>query len=245
MTDHISAVRTPKGNILRLFTRPETNDEALVNGILGGDEYRLGELDDLEGWALDIGAHIGIVGLALAIDHPKLNVVMVEPVPDNADLIRRSAAIQGLEARTHVVEAMAGQGTGTATCRYAYTHLEGFEDQDFVTQNAYIGGIWRLTDNEKVKSKSADVPIINASGLIEDWLMEGAFIDFALWSFVKLDCEGCEWGYLTMVDPSTHPLMVMEVHDASPGDIASILPGYDIEVLDDYGGSGIVRAMAK
>lgn len=237
MTDHISAVRTPKGNILRLFTRPETNDEALVNGILGGDEYRLAELENLEGWALDIGAHIGIVGLALALDHPKLNVVMVEPVPDNAELIRRSAAIQGLEARTHVVEAMAGQGTGTATCRYAYTHLEGFEDQDFVTQNAYIGGIWRLTDNEKVESKVAEVRIQDLGHL--------AYYNSDPWVFAKLDCEGCEWDFLRDVDPRVLPLMVMEVHDASPGDIARILPGYDIEVLDDYGGSGIVRARAK
>lgn len=243
MTDHVSAFRTPKGTPLSLYTRPEYNDEALMVGILGGDEYRLKELENLTGWALDIGAHIGTVGLALAVDHPALSVVMVEPVPDNADLIRRSARINGVEDRVHIIEAMAGTGEGTAVCRYAYTHLEGSVDPGFVQQNAMVGGIWRLTDDERVESSKVELPIVTAKGLLQDLYDK---TEWPLWSFVKLDCEGCEWDYLAgLVTPGTHPLMVMEVHDASPGDIAKVLPGYDIEVLDDYGGSGIVRARAK
>jgi FkbM family methyltransferase len=226
----LTVAQTPKGNTVRFWTRPDINDEALVNGILGSDEYRLAELpDDLDGEALDIGAHVGTVGIALAVDHPRLRVVMVEPIPDNAELCRKSADLNGVGDRVTVIEAMAGHGVGTAVCRYAYTNLEGFEDQQYVRQNAMIGNIWRLTDDEKVDSESVELPIVTAKTLdLGDDVV-----------YVKVDCEGCEWEFLKGV---RYPLIVGECHDAAPGDIARVLPHHTIEVLEDYGGSGIFRA---
>ena len=236
MTDtRLTVTQTPKGNTVRFWTRPDINDEALVIGILGSDEYRLAELpDDLDGVALDIGAHVGTVGIALAVDHPRLRVVMVEPIPDNAELCRRSAVLNGVGDRVTVIEAMAGHGIGTAVCRYGYRSLQGFEDQQYVRQNAMIGNIWRLTDDERVDSDSVELPIVSALRLDDEHLDYGT--DFV---YVKVDCEGCEWEFLK---GTRYPLIVGECHDAAPGDIARVLPNHTIEVLEDYGGSGIFRA---
>jgi FkbM family methyltransferase len=242
-TERLTIATTPKGNTVRFWTRPHVNDEALVVGILGGDEYRLAELpDDMEGVALDIGAHVGTVGIALAVDHPRLRVVMVEPIPDNAELCRQSAELNGVSDRVTVIEAMAGYGQGTATCRWDYRSLEGFADPGFVTQNAYVGNIWRLTDDEKVDSEVAEVPIVTAWDIAADHLLSDPS---GAWAFVKIDCEGCEWEFLRGATPGLMPLIVGEAHDAAPADIARVLPNHVIEVLDDYGGSGIFRAVAK
>jgi FkbM family methyltransferase len=238
--ERLTIATTPKGNTVRFWTRPDVNDEALVVGILGGDEYRLAELpDDLEGVALDIGAHVGTVGITLAVDHPRLRVVMVEPIPDNVELIRKSIDLNGVGDRCTVVEAMAGYGQGTATCRYAYKSLEGFEDQGFVTQNAYVGNIWRLTDDEKVDSEVAEVPIVSTLDLFSDPGTDGPYV------LVKTDCEGCEWEFLRGALPGMMPLIIGEWHDGPIEKMQALLKGYDVTVLDDYGGSGIFRAVAK
>src|SRR3990172_6916198 len=101
-----SIFASPNGGSFTLFVREDTNDAALAFGILVNNEYHL-QGRHFSGWALDVGAHIGTVGLALPVDNPDLRVVCIEPVPDNADLIRRSIEANGLGARVFVEEARA------------------------------------------------------------------------------------------------------------------------------------------
>jgi hypothetical protein len=137
-----------------------------------------------------------------------------------------------------VVEAMAGYGQGTATCRWDYRSLEGFGDPGFVTQNAFVGNIWRLTDDEKVDSEVAQVPIISVVDLTPD-IPEGGY------ALVKTDCEGCEWDFLRGAAPWLMPLIIGEWHDGPIEKMQKLLKGHVVTVLDDYGGSGIFRAVAK
>lgn len=227
---------TPAGNVFRLVTRPEVNDEALVNGILGTDEYQLREVRDLTGWALDIGAHVGTVALALAADHPGLSIVAVEPVPDNAALLRRSVEDTDLGSRVHVVEASLGPvGRATQPCRFGYVEVDAV-DESFVTQNAMIGNIWRLAKH--ADAETIDSPVVTLEGLRERFGVDR-------WAFVKIDCEGCEWeGLREGVDRID--LMVGEWHDAAPERIARQLAAtHDVTVITDYGGSGIFRAVHR
>lgn len=232
-------VLTPRGNSVDIATRPELNDEALVNGILGEDEYRLKELPTLSGFMLDIGAHVGSVGLAMAVDHPALTVVMVEPVPDNARLIRESISRNHLDGRVHLVEAAAGAaGQRTAVCRYGYHDFQGFEDPRYVQQMSMIGNIWRLTDPSVVEHEAIEVPVVTIDSLAERFGVES-------FAFTKIDCEGCEWDFLKG-SLARLSLIIGEWHDAEFSAVTERLGAtHDCELIVDYGGSGIFRATSR
>ncbi len=67
--------------------RTNTNDWNTIYASMVEDEYRIKDFYPLSGVALDIGAYVGSVGIALAIDNPSLHVICVEPVPGNIELI--------------------------------------------------------------------------------------------------------------------------------------------------------------
>jgi FkbM family methyltransferase len=175
---------TPNGNALRLVIRGDTNDAAMANAILSEDEYQL-KGRRLSGWALDIGSHIGSVGLALAIDHPDLSVVCIEPVPDNVRIIWESAQANGIDDRVFIEEAGAGKGKGSTRCQYAYTAANN-PDKGYVSQSRFIGNVFRADDEPE--GTTIDVPTVTIAGLAQKY----GVADFA---FCKIDCEGCEYAF--------------------------------------------------
>ncbi len=226
---------TPNGKSLILCVREDTNDGALAHGILSSDEYALhGRF--FSGWALDIGAHIGSVGIALAVDNPDLSVVCVEPVPDNAAIIRRSVAENGLEGRVFVEEAGAAAiGTSTVPCHYGYTKA-GIPDQGYVIQNRFVGNLWR--DNVVAEGEYVDAPAVTIKGLAEKYGVK-------YWDLCKIDCEGCEWSFFQS-DTNLIDTIIGEWHDGPFSRIADLLSGtHDVELVTDYGGSGIFWARPK
>lgn len=223
---------TPGGHQASYHVRADTNDAALIVGILGEDEYHLAGLK-LSGWALDIGAHVGTIAIALAMDHPNLKVIAVEPVPDNAELIRRSVASNGLSERVFVEEAGAGAiGQATVPCHYAYT-AHDIPDQGYVEQNRFIGNLWRDLGEGTV----IDAPVVTIPGLMDKYGIDE-------FRFVKIDCEGCEWEFLAEHTQAIEE-MVGEWHDGPFSRIKKLLRHHSVELLTDYGGSGIFRAIRK
>jgi len=227
-------VATPKGNHAYFEVRGDTNDGALVIGILSTDEYKLAELPTFTGWGLDIGAHVGTVAIAMAMDNPELRMIAVEPVPDNCALIRQSVIANGLQERVFIEQASLGKpGQATLPCRYAYTS-HTIPDQGYVEQNRFIGNLWR----EEGEGTYLDSPVVTLDDLAERYEVT----DFA---FGKADCEGCEWDGLKE-GAERVALWVAEWHD-KPYEAVPALLGktHDCEMLTDYGGSGIFRAVRK
>lgn len=226
---------TPNGRSLTLFVRSDTNDAALAHGILDEDEYHLGGTS-FSGWALDIGAHIGIVGLALAVDNPDIRVVLVEPVPDNCDLIRRSIAANGLDERCFVEEAAAaGPGASTVEVGYDYTAAD-VPDQGYVQQNRYIGGMWR--SNVASEGKTVEARAVNITTL--------AFIYASKFILCKIDAEGAEYEFFK--DPSVDLIAIIigEWHDGPFSRIKRLLgKTHRVEMLADHDGTGIFRAVHR
>jgi len=227
--------RTPNGSSFSLVVRGDTNDGALATGILGTDEYQLAGLK-INGWALDIGAHIGTVGIALAIDNPDLKVICVEPVPDNCDLIRESIRLNGLGERVFVEEAGAGAiGQSTVPCHYAYT-AAGIPDKGYVEQNRYIGNLWR--GSMESVGTIIDAPVVTLAGLTDKYGIDH-------FDFCKTDCEGCEWEFFKdgagVID-----YILGEWHDGPFSRIRDLLvKTHDVTLVTDYGGSGIFRAVRR
>lgn len=171
---------TPKGHTVSMELRPDTADWNTCQSTITEDEYHLAGLE-FSGVALDIGGYVGSVAVMLLLDHPDLEVVTVEPIPENLELIEANLRRNGVADRCTIVEGAVGRGT----IYYDFSGDDGTVD-DFANQHRYIGnaeGHFSLSRDHE--GRSVDVPVYG----IED-LAPG---DIAL---AKLDCEGGEWGFL-------------------------------------------------
>jgi FkbM family methyltransferase len=201
--------RTPRGAAVTLAHREDTNDWNVLNACLSEDEYNLKELH-LTGTALDIGAHIGGVTIALALDNPELNIVAVEAVPPNVELLRENVRRAGVEDRVTVLHAAAGKGK-TATVRWA------FEGNYVADHHAFIGNAVMPETTTAGTAEKLDVVTLNQ--LVKTY---GPF------SFAKVDCEGCEYDFLTGRGLLDCELIRGEEHYGRLP-----LPGFDVTYTQD------------
>lgn len=225
-------VLSPKGTPASLFYREDTSDLSTIGSTwnLWGnldDEYGLSSLPLLTGLAVDVGAHVGSVALALLADHPDLHVIAVEPLAENVELIEASARHNGWMDRLTMVHGGIATGESIAIA-YDFTGDENRRNHRF------IGG---MTLGREGEHKTVTVPAVSLSDLIGDEDVE----------FLKHDCEGCEWALLA--DPAIarckrivgegHPADWLErVH-------AALDATHDVIVIDDRGGPGTFRALLR
>lgn len=192
---------TPRGVPVTMAVRTDTNDWNTTNSCLTSDEYHLRDRR-FEGLAFDIGGYTGGVSIALAVDNPDLRVITVEPVPENADLIERNAARNGVQDRVGVFRGAIGpKGVGTSEIRYRYVGDFSLEHHAFVgnTSLAY-------PDAGEVQHDTLTVETLGLSALLDR---------FGDPSFLKIDCEGGEWPFFetaTQTALKRLPLIVGEAH---------------------------------
>lgn len=168
---------TPHGKIVRFRIRPETSDWNTVNAITYvGDEYNLP--DRLTGWAVDIGAHIGACAITLLVENPDLRVIAVEALPENADLIEANALLNGVADRLTLIRGGAAKA-GSDPVRVGYGDVA-----DPTGIHEFIGNAWAPEG-----SRFAEVPAVSLWDLL--YLTGGEDI-----AWLKIDCEGCELGFL-------------------------------------------------
>lgn len=166
---------TPSGRQYGMFVRPDTSDWNTVNSCAGtNDEYHLPA--GLEGWAVDVGAHIGAATVPLLIDNPQLRVIAIEALPENVELLRLNLARNGVDDRCIVLQGAAGDGSPARV---------GYNDAD--PHHRFIGGMNAPAGNTEVVADGvalADVMLMVRAGGGERvaWL--------------KIDCEGCEYPFL-------------------------------------------------
>lgn len=224
-----------RARIITWNTRTDTNDGALVVGIIGSDEYQLGHLPALSGMAIDIGAHIGIVAIALAADHPNLKVIAVEPVPQNVEGLRINIAQNGLEDRITVIEA-AGDAprVRNATLLWNYRTAE-MADQAYIDDSRFIANIFDAAGSE------ADAHQVKAVSL--DALMKG----LERLTLLKIDCEGCEWRVLRSKRVADIDYIIGEFHNG--GGLASLRAildaTHDVEQTGGHEDVGMFRAVRR
>lgn len=207
---------TPKGNQALFACREDTSDASLVGGISDEDEYRLTDLPVLSGWAVDVGAHIGIVSVILALDHPDLHVIAVEALPENATLIRENVQINGLSERITVVEAAATDDE-TEKVDITYGWSWSLNQPDAYMRDArFIGGMVPANDS----SITLACPGIGLARLLAD------IEDVAL---LKIDCEGCEWDVLRSPAIARVERILGEYHNgAGFAGIVDLLAGHEV-----------------
>lgn len=201
-------VKSPRGIAARVFVRPDTNDAATIHSTFWfsgqlTDEYGLANVY-VDGWALDVGAHIGSVALALAIDNPACKVVAIEAVPENAALLQASVEYLGLTARVFVVSASAGKDHGATTeFHYGYYDVPGVSAQH-AEQVRFIGNLFRT---HGPRGKTVTIPVVSLAGVLKQFGIKQ-------FDFVKTDAEGAEWDFFSDPKANAHlDNIVGEFHD--------------------------------
>lgn len=179
---------TPGGNLAQFRYRLDSSDWNTINSVMGGnDEYALPR--GLSGWALDCGAHIGPVTVALALDNPELRIIAVEPVPDNVRLLRENVERNGLADRVAVIDgAIAGPNDATVQVWHGYVGNETAEHHAFIGNSslAYAHGGEAVHDETIAEAWSLSRLIALAGVERIAWL--------------KVDTEGAEYAFLA--DPA-------------------------------------------
>lgn len=197
---------TPHGRWVRMDVRPDTSDWNTVNAITRvGDEYSLPS--GQEGWACDVGAHIGAWSVALLVDNPAMRCVAIEALPENVALIERNAELNGVRDRLVVLHGGASIDHEKVEVRYSTD-----EHHRFIGSAGGAGDVLVLPG----------VTLADVLALVE----AGGGDRIAL---LKIDCEGCEYPFLTSMAIGRVERIVGEVHFGSEQLRAVLLGTHDVE----------------
>ena len=222
-----SVWRTPGGHEVRSLIRDGTNDWNTQNAIFADDEY--GIPSGQSGVAIDVGAYLGGVSIAYALDNPEARVIAIEPVPPNVELIRQNIALNGLEGRILVIAGAVG--TGDVTVPYAYTGSESAE------HHAFVGGSTLFDPTEAHET-------VTYPGLTLTRLVAGNDI-----AWLKIDTEGAEWTFLDDPAVANIETIVGEWHPYgghTVGDMASLLGSTHVVTFSGpQAGPGGFRAVRR
>jgi len=203
-------VTSPHGRDILFAHREGTNDLSAIgatNTLWGfsGNEYLLRDAHDLTGWAIDIGAHVGSVAFALAVDYPALRILAVEPLAENCAMMQETKALNHI-TNVEIIEAAAGDKVRKSVpIAYGWTQAESLDDE-YVQNGRFIGGM--LSDPS---GTFAHPPGVSLSSLLKTYR-----IDRVRW--LKIDCEGCEWAFLRSPDIGRVDEIIGEYHFGSKMD---------------------------
>lgn len=226
-------VQTPRGKDVTLFHREGYTDLSTIGAI-----FRLwGQLHDEYGLAalhprtfLDIGGHIGTVTVAVLVDNPECRAVIVEPLPENIDVIKANLEATGVADRCEVLQGGIGDGD---TVRVGYT-LARVENADDI--HRFVGS--PVPDDYAGEAITANTYAVRT---LVDRL--GGHVDLAKW-----DCEGCEWIGLEAPAIVDIDMIVGEYHgDPGPDGLQYHLGAFFELTTEphDHGATGMFTAVRR
>lgn len=179
-SERIHEFSTCFGTNVRLFLRDDTADFNNASGILLADEYNFKAIPFEDGdVVVDIGAHIGSASLLLAsLGLPNMRILAYEPLPENVELIRENAKLNGFNANIVAFEFSVSDKIKTLDIQYGDESTVSGRHHHFIG-NAFAAPVGRVC-------KSSAVSLA--------WIFENAQIEHC--KLVKIDPEGEELAIL-------------------------------------------------
>lgn len=238
-TYQTEGVTSPKGRTVTVAHRDGTTDLSTIGATFDlwgrtANEYGLAEHEPMSGWAIDIGAHVGAVTVALAVDHPDLRVIAVEPLAENCEVLRATVALNNL-TNVEIIEAAASDIVRKhVAVAYGWTSADGMDDA-YVQNSRYVGGM--LTDPSGTTVYPRGVSL---TSLIRHYKIDRV-------RFLKIDCEGCEWAFLTSKDIAKVDEIIGEYHFGGAMDTVHALldKTHEVVFLGGEDTVGLFRAVVR
>jgi len=216
----IPVIDTTQMGDLQFYLRHGTCDHNSVHSCCVDDEYDFADVDVRDRLVFDIGAHIGGFGVWLATRGAR--VICVEPVPENAEMIRSNATLNGVWHLVTVVQAAAGK-SGEQVVRFNFAALRGWNKM--VSECPELG---LKHDKQRRTSISHHASVGTTGGVApvdltyDEMTVQSLSLSelaemFGVPDIVKIDCEGSEWSILS--DPAA-PLVSLLVGEWHPNESA-------------------------
>jgi FkbM family methyltransferase len=179
----------------RFAVRPGKSDTNSAAACFNGDEYGLDRFILTDRLVFDIGAHVG--GVSVKAASKGARVVAVEPVPENAALIRETVAMNDLP-----ITVLEG-AVGCNTVSYGWTG-EGLWGALTGEVHSFVGNTGHGLPREGYTPEhTVEVEEFTLGYLVEE---------YGLPYLLKLDCEGGEWAVLAEPIIADIPVIVGEYH---------------------------------
>lgn len=172
------------GTPLRILDAEGSDTARIVAMELTNDEYQLRQIPFEAGDVIvDVGAHVGMVAIWLALRHPQITVIAVEPEPLNLSHLRTNIAAHGVNNIVVVPQAVTADrrplsiarppsNSGGAGCYYDQIAGYATSQVNSTTLDAifdeFVPGRCRLL---KVDCEGAEHEILPASQALQriDW----------------------------------------------------------------------------
>lgn len=219
------------GKDIKAQYREDTNDWNTLFSCLNEDEYGIGKLPE-QGQAVDLGAHIGGVTLALATKGWK--IYAIEMLPENMELLHDNIELNGFDGGTITTcrAAIVGRATKLGdemTAYYADDSSEAGKAHKFigtVMEEKYIADTQKHGEAIKVGIQSLTYTLK----------------DIPICDFLKIDIEGAEWEVIrntpaTTLNKIKRIAAEIESLDGKPvstGDFLKLLPKGFKDVSKEY-----------
>jgi len=103
----------PKGVTANFIIRDGTADECTCQATYRSDEYGFVRYQPGPGeWMIDAGGYIGTTAVLYAQLYPQTKVIVIEPLPENCELIKKNIENNGLKDRIILIEKALFNTTG-------------------------------------------------------------------------------------------------------------------------------------
>ena len=177
MSDIIEIINYNNITIKYSYNKQDTSGKGCIEEIVRDDEYKLYKYTNNKGYFIDIGGNHGLVTCILAKQNPNAKIIIMEPIPELVNRIKKNVELNNLTNVTILNKAL---GDGNNVKLYISNKYSGAASTIVNDTKAFLDKYNGYT-NIEIESISFD-------NLLKDYVPEGNVVEL-----LKIDCEGGEY----------------------------------------------------
>jgi len=177
MSDIIETINYNNITIQYSYKKEDTSGKGCIEEIVRDDEYKLYKYTNNNGYFIDIGGNHGLVTCILAKLNPNAKIIIMEPIPELVNRIKKNVELNNLTNVTILNKAL---GDGNNIKLYI--------------SNKYSGATSTIVNDTKAFSDkysgytNIEIESISFDTLLKDYVPDGNVVEL-----LKIDCEGGEY----------------------------------------------------